>query len=359
MSKNSVAFGRLGKLASAFVSFSVSLTLVASCANKSEYEQIDQSLREFSDSGHFNGSILVAKGGKVVYDKAIGFADFSEGKPLGTGSVFYLASLSKQFTAMGIMMLEEQKKISYDQTLESYFPDLPPDAQKVTVRNLLNHTSGLADYFDSDGFVRPGLTNQDVYSWLTRQHLNFEPGSEYRYSNSGYVLLSLLIEKVSKQPFSVYMRENIFAPAGMVNTLVLDNPSTEIGGLAKGYDENKDPDGYDILTSGDGGIFSTIHDLFAWDRALYGNSLVSETTLDEAFSAAKLDDGTYSDYGFGWNVVEGGDGQIAYHTGELDGYQTFTWIDRKSRSAIVFLTNQGKSLEMWPIADRIRDILSL
>lgn len=358
VARKSIAVSSSREVAFVFVSLSVFLTLVVSCANKNEYEQIDQSLREFNASGHFNGAILVAKGGKVLYDQAMGFADFPQGQPLGTGSVFYLASLSKQFTAMGIMMLKEQKKISYDQTLEPCFPELPPDAQKITVRNLLNHTSGLADYFDAGGFVQHGLTNQDVYRWLTSQPLNFEPGSEYRYSNSGYLLLSLLIEKISNQPFSTYMRENMFEPVGMVNTLVFDNPSTEIDGLAKGYDENKAPAGYSILTSGDGGIFSTTHDLFAWDRALYDNSLVSETTLDEALSATKLDDGTDSNYGFGWNIVEGGDGQIAYHTGELDGYQTFTWIDRKGRNAIIFLTNQGKSLAMWPIADRIRDILS-
>ena len=329
-----------------------------SCQQQDKHRQIDAVIKDFHTQGAFNGAILVAQNGTIVYDTVIGLADFTTKKDLQPDSPFYLASISKQFTAMGIMLLAQKQLLNYDDPVSKYLPELPEYAKSITIRNLLNHTSGLKDYFESPGLIKPGLTNQQVFHWLQNEKkLNFAPGEKYEYSNTGYLLLSLIIEKVSSKPFALFMKESIFDPLKMEHTQVFEANTTAIKNRAAGFDKNSKPDDYNILTTGDGGIFATTHDLFIWDQALSSNRLLKDTVLEEAFTKPRLNNGTYSDYGFGWNIIEDDTKKVVFHTGGLNGYRTMIWRDLDKKITIILLTNNGDALQMWPVTNAVLAIM--
>ena len=203
------------------------------------------------------------------------------------------------------MILEEKGKLSYDDKLSDYFPEFPEYAKNITIHHLLTHTSGIFDYFKKRQY-RNNLTNDDVLKFLTKQsETDFEPGTEFSYSNSGYVLLSLIIERVTKIPYHKFLKENIFVPLGMENTLVFDESKPEVPNRAVGYKSNGKLNDYKILTTGDGGIYSTIEDLFLWDQALYTNKIVSKETLKSGYKPVKLTNGEKKNYGYGWGLEPG------------------------------------------------------
>src|SRR5215831_7597500 len=172
------------------------LAIVGVSPGQTKSAQIDNLMRTLAQRGQFSGSILVAEQGRGLYERGLGQADRKRGIRFTADTPTYLASLTKQFTGMAVMMLAEQHKLSYTDSLSKFFPEFPPYAQKITIRQLLNHTSGMPDYVGL-GLERPGLTNQDVLQALVRQDsLQFTPGQKWEYSNSGYVLLGLIIEKV-------------------------------------------------------------------------------------------------------------------------------------------------------------------
>ena len=336
------------------------LTLVSlsACHIKDRKERIGELMTALNRKGDFNGSILVAENGNIIYDTAFGFANLLTREPLNDSSSFYLASVSKQFTAMAIMILKGQNKLSYNDTLTKFFPQFPAYANKITIRNLLMHTSGLPDYFGMGNLYRPGLNNQDVLNALIAQKkLNFYPGNRFSYSNSGYVMLAMIAEKVSGKPFNVFMKEFIFDPLGMKNTLVFDSSKPVIKNRAVGFNKNGELDDYEILTAGDGGIYSTTHDLFLWDQSLYHNKLVDSSTLAEAFHEAKLNNGSLSNYGFGWAIVRNANNKIIHHSGSLNGYRTAIYMDMENHNSIIILTNKGDAANVEAITRRILQIL--
>lgn len=341
-----------------FAGIMSAMLFCSSCTLKSPHDQIDQDMKYFYEKGSFNGAVLVASKGKILYDTAMGYADFISRRKLDTGSVFYLASLSKQFTAMGIMLLENRHRLSYKDPVIKYIPELPEYAKEITIQNLLNHTSGLKDYFESDTLVKPDLTNRQVLNWVEQQKgLEFHPGSKFQYSNTGYLLLSIVIEKLSKKTFPVFMNEMIFAPLQMSNTLVYDSEKPLIRNRAIGFSRDKKTDDYNILTTGDGGIFSTVHDLLKWDQGLYKGTLIHQKELSMAFTRPKLRDGKFSDYGFGWNINGEGKNKVVFHTGELNGYQSYIYRDPVHLNTIILLTNQGKAFEIGPVTEKILKVL--
>src|SRR5437868_3646554 len=252
------------------IAFSVAgLSWGARAEAQTRASKIDVLMRSLSERGQFNGSILVAEHGRMIYERGFGKADVKRNVAFTPKTPVYLASLTKQFTAMAIMMLAERHQLSYSDPLSKYFPEFPSYAAKVTIRNLLNHTSGIPDY-EGLGLARPGLTNKDVSSALIRQKsLRFPPGEKFEYSNSNYILLALIVEKVSGKPYRLFLKNNIFALLGMTHTFVYDKPRPEFAGRARGYNRFGDDSDYDLLTYGEGGIYSTVADLFKWDQALY------------------------------------------------------------------------------------------
>lgn len=342
---------------SVFTCLLVLLILVSNCSDNSKAEKIDELLSYCYEQRMFNGTALIAEDGDEIYTKAFGFANRETGELLNTNSSFYLGSVSKQFTAMAIMILREQGKLRYDDTLASYFPEFPSYAEKVTIRHLLTHTSGIANYLDFN-IKRPGLTNQDVLDFLIKQqHLDFNPGEDYAYSNGGYVLLAMIVEEVSGMHFAEFLEQWIFGPLEMDRSLVYDEATPRISNRAVGYDMFGDQDDYNLLTYGPGGIFSTTGDLFKWDKALYTESLVKRGTLAEAFTPYRLADGSFTDYGFGWAIREDDTGKTIRHAGAQAGY--FTWIERQlsEHNTIILLTNNGLGTPISAIANAVEDIL--
>jgi CubicO group peptidase (beta-lactamase class C family) len=303
--------------------------------------RIDTLMHRLAERGQFNGAVLVSDHGKVIYHAGFGTANIKENIPFTTSTPCYLASLSKQFTAMAIMILHDRHKLSYSDRLSAYFPELPPYARSVTVRHLLNHTSGIPDYVGL-GLEHPGLTNKEVFRTLARiDSLEFTPGEKFSYSNSGYILLAMIIEKVSGQSYRTFLKNNIFDPLGMSNTAVYDESAPAINGKARGYGRFADDDDYNLLTVGEGGIYSSVDDLFKWDQALYTEQLVSHATLDEALAPARLSDGSSSNYGFGWGIGTYNGEPAVSHAGREGGFNTYIKRLPAEHTAVIFLTNHG------------------
>ena len=331
-------------------------TVSANCIAQTKSSGIDTLMQTLSKRGQFNGSILIAEHGKVIYENGLGKADIKNNIDFTPATPCYLASLSKQFTAMAVMILTEQKKLSYSDLLYKYFPELPAYAQKITIRNLLNHTSGIPDYVEL-GLEHPGLTDKEVLDFLThKDSLGFLPGDKFEYSNSNYVLLALIIEKVSSQTYSSFLEKYIFHPLQMNHTFVKDETHPEIPGKAVGYNRFGDIDDYDLLTYGEGGIYSTVEDFFKWDQALYTNKLVKQSTLREAFTPAKLNNGNLSDYGFGWVLVDFNGELTTMHAGRYGGFNTYIKRFPREENMIIFLTNHDFK-NMNEIANPLTDIL--
>ena len=287
-------------------------------AAQSVSERLDALMTAKHQSGEFNGTVLVAVDGDIKYRQAFGVAENT--RPLETGTQFYLGSLSKAFTGMAIMLLAENGKVSFDDQVNTHLPELPELTQDITIRNLLNHTSGLPDYYDRGKYV-DGMTNQMVLNFIQKlDSLEFAPGAQYAYSNTGYVLLSLLLEQVSGKTFREFMTERIFGPLAMEHSEVVDGTQSEMALRAKGHTAAGNIDDYKAFTTGAGGIFSQLDDLYLWDQALYSGQLVKKKTLKQAFTAAQLNDGTLSYYGFGWRLnLE--NPRVVEHSGSLVGFR--------------------------------------
>ncbi len=337
--------------------FSLIIVLVSSISAQDKTDAIDNLIGYCADNGLFNGTILVAEEGKVLYKQAFGMANNETDTFLEPDHAFYLASVSKQFTAMAIMILQERGKLRYDDPLSKYFPEFPDYAKKVTIRHLLTHTSGVADHFRL-GPAPKGFSNADALARLLAQKApDFEPGAQFGYSNGGYMLLSMIVAKASGASFPAFMKKNIFDPLEMSATLVYDESEPAIEKRAFGYDMFGDLNDYDIFTTGAGGMYSTVEDLFKWDQALYTEKLVRQETLREAFRGATLNDGTELRYGFGWAVNSFGDNKFVSHSGGLVGFRTYLERDITNKRLIVVLTNKGSAAPLSEIITALRQIL--
>ena len=306
----------------------------------------------------FSGVLLVAKKGKPIVERAAGYRHFETKEPLQFSDVFELASVSKQFTALAIMMLQEDGRLQYDDSLSKYI-DLPYSG--VTIRHLLNHTSGLPDYqavMDAHWDKTKVAGNEDCIR-LLRQYqppVLFAPGEQYRYSNTGYLLLASVVEKVSGEDFIAFLQQRIFTPLRMKDTDIrtLEAKAATIN-FAAGH--LKDTTGAYINANkfhssdytvwlgnrkGPGRISSTASDLLRWDKTLYKKRLVQRSTLAQAFSAATLNNGQLSMYGFGWEIeTHPVLGNIVKHNGDNPGYSTqiIRCIDK--RYTVIVLCNNA------------------
>lgn len=317
--------------------------------------EIARLMAQYHEAAKFNGTALVAEKDHIIYRQAWGVADVEQGIPLEPTTQFYLASVAKQFTCMAIMMLEAEGKLSVDDYIRRFFPDLPVWADSVRLRHLMNHTSGIPDYYDL-GIARPGFTNADVYDALLKvDKLDFTPNSQYAYSNSGYVLLSMVIERVSGQSFKQFMESRIFQPLNMKHSLVFDAQTPPIPGRAIGYTPDLKRDDYQFYTTGGGGIFSNVDDLFLWNRALYTDQLISQQKLQQAYTPATLADGTLSHYGFGWRI-DPENPQVVQHSGSLNGFRTFIRREMDKQYCIILLTNHSNDW-LEEIVMKLVDIL--
>ena len=348
------------------------IVLHADVRAESKAQKIETLLQTAHSRGQFNGTALAGDKGQIVYTGAIGYADFDKKIPLTTDSIFELASVSKPFTALAIMMLKEHGKLSYDDPLTKYFPELP--YQHVTIRHLLTHTSGLPDpepLFRDDWPGDKMATNADLVARLAllKPPTYFAAGEQWRYNTTAYFLLAEIVEKVSGTTYGEFLRANVFQPLEMNNTLVFNRLGKEKREhLAYGYmpasmlsDKYALPETlprYSYIvsfgdTSGAKGICSTVGDLFKFVTALDDGKLVKPETLDEAYTPVKLNDGTTpsagggggndipSNYGFGWFVEQGPYGKTVRHTGDWPGYITCLIHNLDKSQTIIVLTSAG------------------
>jgi CubicO group peptidase (beta-lactamase class C family) len=303
----------------------------------------------------FIGEILVAEKGRVLYEGAFGVADPGTGQPYTTKTPSCLASLSKPITAVAIMMLAEQRRLTYDAPLSKFLPGFSKSVGAVTLHHLLTHTSGIPDYPTLD-VDRPGVRNAQILAALQRvPNPSFRPGQKYAYSNSGYVLLALIVEAVSGESFPGFLGARIFKPLGMGATFVLTSPDQKVVGVARGYDRDGRADDFEGMATGESGVYSTVTDLLRFDQALYTDALVSQRTLAEAFVPARVGEGS-SSYGWGWNIVNDAGGMRVWHQGNTAGFRAFIERRLRDRITVIMLTNGGDTNRM-AINDNIQRIL--
>jgi CubicO group peptidase (beta-lactamase class C family) len=311
----------------------------------------------------FNGCVLLAKRGRVIYKKAMGVADHEHDTPLDLNSSFQLASASKPFTATAVLMLMERGRLSLSDSIQKFIPGFP--YKGITVRLLLCHRSGLPNYmyFASDYFTDKDkmLTNADIVNCLIREQpkAHAPPNKKFEYCNTNYCLLASIIEKVSGQPYAAFMKENIFDPLCMRHTFVLDrlHDTTKIV-RTKGYEGKKwEPATLDMLDGvlGDKNIYSTVYDMFLFDRALYTGKLLKPGTLTEAYSGCSHEKPGKRNYGLGWRLIENDHGwQGVYHNGWWHGYNSTFFRRPLDETVIVILCNHNNKSTY-----RIQDILQV
>jgi len=308
--------------------------------------RIDSVLTYLHQRQLFNGTVLIGEKGKVLYKKAFGIANPQNMALLTTASAFNLASISKQFYTMMIMMLKEQGKLNYDDAVQKYLPQFPYN--NITIRHLMNQTSGLPEYFDiaqGDMTLLDTLNNQVMLELLAAKKpaLVFQPGEQWQYCNTNYTTLASVLEKVSGTTSDKFFQQYIAGPLKLSNTYIYhlnmkSYPPSRVFGLH--YQGGK-PVLNDLLRFdgivGDGNVYSSVEDLYKWDQALYTEKLVKKSTFAEAITPGKLNNGEATQYGFGWGIIE--PGKTVAHTGGWVGFlnEITRYIDKNQ--TIILLTN--------------------
>ncbi|MFT3936930.1 MAG: serine hydrolase [Chitinophagaceae bacterium] len=319
----------------------ISSSLIANAQWSAKIKSIDSVLNYLYSRQLFNGTVLIAENGKVLYKKAFGIAG-ADGKALTTASAFNLASVSKQFFAMMTMMLKEEGKLQYDDAVQKYLPQFP--YPQITIRQLMNHVSGLPEYFDiadANRNLLDTLTNASMLDLLAKVKpvLVFTPGERFEYCNTNYTTLASIIEKLSGMRCDSFFAKRIAQPLKLSNTYIYNltmksYPSSRVFGFH--YAGGKTvPD--DLLwldgIVGDGNVYSSVEDLYKWDQALYTEKLIKQSTFKDAVTAGVLNNGKPTNYGFGW-FIEKTPGEFS-HSGGWVAFGTF--IDRYTSSHQTFI----------------------
>lgn len=306
-------------------------------------ETIDAWMRDYT--GQVPGaSVLVLEGGDAVFQRSYGLADLEAGVASSPTTNYRLASVSKQFTAASVLLLVEDGVLTLDDPVRRWLPTLPVATEAITLRHLLSHTSGLIDYED---LLPPDQARQihdaDVLRLLEREdRLYFPAGSDYRYSNSGYALLALVVERASGQRFAAFLQARIFSPLGMTATLAREDEGPPVTDRAFGYTRVGDRwERTDQSTTsavlGDGGIYSSITDLAKWDAAWYDDRLLSAPSRALAVQASTATpEPDVAHYGFGWRLQ----GRMQWHSGESIGFRNVLLRFPAQRLTIIVLSNR-------------------
>ncbi|HEY7161554.1 MAG TPA: serine hydrolase domain-containing protein [Acidobacteriota bacterium] len=324
--------------------------------------QIDALFKDF-DGTNPGAVVMVIHHGRVIYEKGYGLANIEQKIPCTTSTNFRLASVSKQFTATSILILASQNKLSLDDPITKFFPEFPAYGKEITVRHLLSHRSGLIDYED---LIPDGTTIQvgdrNALNLVRQQNKTyFPPGSDFRYSNTGYALLSLIVESVSGNTYAAFLKRNIFSPLQMTNTLAYEAGISKVENRAYGYalENNKFVPSDQSLTSavlGDGGIYTSVNDLFKWDQALYTDKILSQKILREAYTVASpKTDIDNAGYGFGWYITKHRDTDLFFHRGNTCGFTNLIERYPEKKFTVIILTNR-RDAEIMDLGKRIFDL---
>jgi CubicO group peptidase (beta-lactamase class C family) len=313
--------------------------------------KIDELMKMYNDSGYFNGSILVAENGKVIYKKGFGFANMEWNVPNTPDTKFRIASIVKQFTATFILQMVEQGKIKLDGKITDYLPDYRKDTgDRVTIHHLLNHTSGIPDFPNLPGYIENVSRNPQKVPDFVKKYasgdLQFEPGTKYFYNNSAYYILGAIIEKLTGKTYEQVLKEKIFDPLGMKNT-GYDHHAEVLSKRASGYE--KTLSGYINAPYLDmsipysvGGLYSTVEDLYLWDRALYTDKILSAKSKELMYKPG------LENYGYGFNIEKFKLGEtkqtvpVIFHTGAINGFGSVIFRLVKDQHLIVLIDNTSQ-----------------
>ncbi|MDR2907240.1 MAG: beta-lactamase family protein [Bacteroidales bacterium] len=325
---------------------------IETAIDSTRYKQIDEILTTAFEKGRFNGHVLYAENGKILYNSAFGYENLKTKKPLTDSSVFQLASTSKPFTALAILKLHQDQKLDINQPVIFYLPDFP--FKNITIKHLLQHRSGLPNYVylsHKNWDFRKPMTNADITPLMkkTKARLQFNPDSRFQYCNTNYAYLASIVEKASGKTFHDYMKTEIFEPLAMYNTYVYAYEDRKSYSAVKGYDFTRKRGFYerpaDYLDGvvGDKGIYSTANDLFLFDQALYDYKFISKSLLDLAFTPAQpFDEKHNRDYGLGFRVKLTDEGYpLAYHHGWWKGFRTYFIHDYENQRTLIWLNNRS------------------
>jgi Beta-lactamase class C and other penicillin binding proteins len=330
-------------------------------------QKIDGLLKQYYDYGQFNGSILVAEQGKIIYEKGFGMANMEWAIPNQPDTKFRIGSVTKQFTAALVLQLVEEGKIKLDGKISDYLPDYRKDTgEKVTIHQLLNHTSGIPSYTSRPDFLanisRNPYTVADFVKKFASGDLEFEPGSKFSYNNSGYTLLGAIIEKVTGKSYETVLTERIFKPLGMTNS-GYDNHAPLLQKRASGY--RKTPDGFVNAAYLDmsipyaaGSIYSTVEDLFKWDQSLYEDKILSAESKRLMFTPG------LGNYGYGFRIADQPIGKtdqkikIIGHGGAINGFNSLLTRAVEKRQTVIILDNVNLGQQHGKITDSIISILN-
>lgn len=323
----------------------------ASSAQDKTAAAVDEVFADYTKPGSPGCAVAVYRNGRVSYTKGYGLANIEEDVPITPESVFDIGSTSKQFTAASILLLEKQGKLSVNDDVRKYIPELPDYGQKITILHLLNHTSGLRDYLvlmDLAGINTDSVTtDEDALQLITRQKApNFAPGSDWLYSNTGFFLLSIIVKRVSGKTLREFAAENIFTPLRMTHTQYRDDHTALIPNRAMAYDPKEIQDGYKLDVSyfeqtGDGAVHTSVEDLLKWDENFYSGQVGGPDFLAEFQERGKLNSGKVLDYAKGLFIADYRGLHTVSHGGAWGGYRAELLRFPEQHFSVACLCNRG------------------
>lgn len=306
--------------------------------------KIDQILNSLTEKEEFTGAILVARNGEVLLRQAYGLANRNKNLPNTPLTKYRIGSLTKQFTAMAILMLETQDKLNVQDSVCLYISDCPAAWKDITIHHLLTHTSGIPNFTNFPDYQATKATPSSPEQTIARfkgELLDFSPGKQWGYSNSGYIILGYIIEQVSGQSYEAFLQQNIFEPLQMKDTGYDHNDGSLAIGYTGVHDLWAEADFIDMtIPYAAGGLYSTVEDLYRWDQALYTEQFVSKELLELMFSPhAKMPYPGLS-YGYGWNVGEMNNHKVVSHGGSIEGFVSEIRRYTDDKVTIIVLSNR-------------------
>src|SRR5580692_6193884 len=312
---------------------------------------VDEVFADLTKAGSPGCAVAIYRNGRVSYSRGYGLANIEEDVPITPQTVFDIGSTSKQFTATSILLLEKQGKLSVNDDIRKYIPELPDYGPKITILHLLNHTSGLRDYLtlmDLAGINTDSVTtDEDALQIITRQKaLNFAPGSDWLYSNTGFFLLSIIVKRVSGETLREFAAANIFTPLGMTHTQFRDDHTGLIANRAMAYDPKERKDGYTLNVSyfeqtGDGAVHTSVEDLLKWDENFYSGQVGGKDFLAELQEPGKLNSGKVLDYAKGLHIADYRGLPTVSHGGSWGGYRAELLRFPEQHFSVACLCNRG------------------
>jgi len=319
--------------------------LGSTSSNNDIQSKVLRYMDNYYKKNEFSGTVLITQDDEIILNKGYGKANYNKNIINKPQTVFEIASLTKQFTATAILMLQENKLLSVQDSISKYIPDYP-NGDNITIYNLLTHTSGIPDYLDYIASVESEgstYTPEELVEFFKNEPTNFSPGTSFDYSNSNYTLLGYIIEKVSNMSYENYIEKNILAPLNLSNTGFINNKSNVKDSSIGYYFINKKlirqaeaPETEALLSYSAGEIYSTSEDLNKWENALFNEKLISKESLDEMFTPY------LNNYGYGWFITENNDGdKVVFHSGNLPGYTSYVERNIDKNYEFIILCNEN------------------